>query len=54
MRFQRPSMVREFAKSGRSGFYCSVIDEGDLSSGDAIAWAERSLAMPTVAQLFRT
>ena len=54
MRFQRPSIVREFAKSGRSGFYCSVIDEGDVRSGDAIAWAERSPAMPTVAQLFRS
>jgi MOSC domain-containing protein YiiM len=52
MRFQRPSIVREFARSGRSGFYCAVIDEGDVAAGDPIAWAERSGALPTVADLF--
>ena len=54
MRFQRPSLVREFAKSGRSGFYCAVIDEGEVGAGDAIAWEERAPAMPTIAQLFRS
>jgi MOSC domain-containing protein YiiM len=54
MRFQRPGVVREFAHSGRSGFYCSVVQEGDVAAGDAIAWGERAPGMPTVAQLFRT
>jgi MOSC domain-containing protein YiiM len=52
MRFERPSIVREFARSGRSGFYCAVISEGYIAAGDAIAWEERARAMPTVAELF--
>jgi MOSC domain-containing protein YiiM len=52
MRFERPSMVREFARSGRSGFYCAVIDEGEIAPLDCITWGERSTGMPTVAELF--
>jgi MOSC domain-containing protein YiiM len=54
MRFQRPSIVREFAKSGRTGFYCAVLEEGEIGAGDPIAWTERAPAMPTVAELFRS
>ena len=53
-RFQRPSIVREFMESGRSGFYCAVVREGDLAAGDAITWAERAPQMPTIAALFRS
>ena len=51
LRFQRPSIVREFARARRSGFYCLVFREGDVAAGDPIAWGERSSAMPTVAAL---
>jgi MOSC domain-containing protein YiiM len=51
MRFQRPSIVREFMQSRRSGFYCSVQHEGDVAAGDAITWGERALRMPTVSEL---
>jgi MOSC domain-containing protein YiiM len=51
VRFQRPTLVREFADSRRSGFYCSVRQDGRLQAGDAISWGERSPAMPTVADL---
>ena len=52
MRLQRPAIVREFSESRRCGFYCSVRLEGDVAAGDAIVWAERASAMPTVTDLF--
>ena len=52
MRFQRPSIVREFMLSRRSGFYCSVQREGEVGAGDAITWGERALGMATVSELF--
>jgi MOSC domain-containing protein YiiM len=52
VRFQRPSMVREFKQSGRSGFYCAVVRHGEVAAGDAIAWAERAAGMPSIAALF--
>jgi MOSC domain-containing protein YiiM len=52
MRFQRPSIVREFMQSRRSGFYCSVQREGEVGAGDAITWGERALGMATVSELF--
>jgi MOSC domain-containing protein YiiM len=51
MRFQRPALVREFSRARRSGFYCSVLREGELAAGDAIAWGARSKAMPAVSDL---
>jgi MOSC domain-containing protein YiiM len=41
-----------FMESRRCGFYCSVRLEGDVAAGDAIVWAERAPAMPTVTDLF--
>jgi MOSC domain-containing protein YiiM len=35
-RFGRPGFIREFLESRRSGFYLSVIREGELSAGDAV------------------
>lgn len=52
MRFQRPSIVREFMRSRRSGFYCSVLREGEVGAGDAITWRERAFGMATVSELF--
>ena len=54
VRLQRPSIVREFMESGRSGFYCAVIREGEIAAGDAITWIERAPQMPTIAALFRS
>lgn len=51
LRFQRPSIVREFARAPRSGFYCLVLREGDGAAGDPIVCCERAAAMPTVAAL---
>ncbi|HUI74675.1 MAG TPA: MOSC domain-containing protein [Candidatus Acidoferrum sp.] len=34
IRFQSDDMVRRFLASGRTGFYCAVIREGEVSAGD--------------------
>ena len=36
IRFGRHDMVKRFWNSGRSGFYLSVVEEGDIGAGDAI------------------
>jgi MOSC domain-containing protein YiiM len=50
--FERPRIVREFQRSGRSGFYCAVREGGEVAAGDTIAWGERAAEMPTIASLF--
>jgi MOSC domain-containing protein YiiM len=50
-RLNRPAIVREFLESRRTGFYCSVLREGEVKAGDEIAWGERASAMPTVLDL---
>jgi MOSC domain-containing protein YiiM len=51
MRFQRPAIVREFMHSRPSGFYCSVLREGEVAAGDAITWGERALGMASISEL---
>lgn len=36
IRFNRPDMVKRFLRSGRSGFYLAVIQEGDIGAGDSL------------------
>ena len=36
IRFGNPDMVRRFQRSGRSGFYLAVLQEGVISAGDPI------------------
>ena len=43
-----PLMVRRFQKSGRSGFYCRVLQEGLIEAGQAITVVERDAAQPTI------
>ena len=38
IRFGRKDILRRFMKSGRSGFYLSVLKTGELSAGDAITF----------------
>jgi len=37
IRFGRPDMVKRFLKSGKTGFYLRVLDEGELAAGDSIS-----------------
>jgi MOSC domain-containing protein YiiM len=51
-RFRRDDMVKRFAKSGRSGFYFSVVNEGRLQAGDRIDVIARSSGGVTIAEQF--
>ncbi|MBI2318193.1 MAG: MOSC domain-containing protein [Betaproteobacteria bacterium] len=55
IRFGRQDMVRRFQKSGRTGFYLAVIEEGEISPGDPITLfpqAQPSLAVADIARLY--
>ena len=41
IRFGRDDMVKRFLQSGRSGFYFTVVREGDLTAGDPLEIAAR-------------
>ena len=41
IRFGRDDMIKRFLASGRSGFYVAVVREGELASGDSIAFTHR-------------
>jgi len=43
IRFNRPDMVKRFLRSGRTGFYLGVVEEGDVKAGDRL---ERLVAGP--------
>jgi len=53
LRFGRPDMVKRFWKSGRSGFYVSVIEEGVLEPGSTIERIPTTEPLITVAELVR-
>jgi MOSC domain-containing protein YiiM len=44
--------VRVFAAAGRPGFYLSVLEEGSVEAGDAIARVSTDPKSPTVAEAF--
>jgi len=51
IRFGRPDIVEEFRRSGRSGFYFSVIREGHVAAGDSIELVAREAESPTVSEM---
>ena len=53
LRFGRPDMVKRFWKSGRSGFYVSVIEEGVIEPGSTIKRIPTAEPVITVAELVR-
>jgi MOSC domain-containing protein YiiM len=36
IRFNRPGIVKQFLRSGRTGFYLAVVQEGDVGAGDSL------------------
>jgi MOSC domain-containing protein YiiM len=55
IRFGRPDIIKRFLKSGRSGFYLAVIEEGEITAGDAIEWIptkEPSVSVLEVVELY--
>lgn len=51
IRFGRPDMVKRFLQSGRSGFYLSVSQEGDIGAGDPITLISRDDGALSIADL---
>ena len=48
MKFADPRMIKKFLASRRSGFYTSVLLEGDVAAGDTIILLNRDASAPTV------
>jgi len=53
IKFGRTDMVKRFADSGRTGFYLSVAQEGEVSAGDVIELLDRDPSNLTVADITR-
>jgi MOSC domain-containing protein YiiM len=51
IRFDRPDMVKRFLRSGRTGFYLAVLQEGDIAAGDALELVTRNDGHLTVADI---
>lgn len=51
IRFDRDDMIKRFIRSHTSGFYLSVIDEGQLAAGDAIEIVHHDPAAVSVANI---
>ena len=52
IRFGRDDMITRFLASGRSGFYVSVVREGDIATGDDIRVVERAAGSMSVSDIF--
>jgi MOSC domain-containing protein YiiM len=53
IRFGRQDMVKRFARSGRSGFYLTVLREGEVSPQDRIERLQSGNDNPSVSDVFR-
>ena len=51
IRFGRPEMVKRFLRSGRTGFYLAVLEEGLVTPGDSIELLARDEHGVTVADI---
>jgi MOSC domain-containing protein YiiM len=51
VRFAREDMVRRFFDHGATGFYLSVLREGEVAAGDAIVITARADGGPTIAEV---
>jgi MOSC domain-containing protein YiiM len=52
-RFQRDDMIERFLVSGRSGFYVSVEQEGEIGNGDSFELVSRNHDGITIAEVNR-
>jgi MOSC domain-containing protein YiiM len=53
LRFERDDMIKRFLMSGRSGFYFSVIEPGEVSAGSEVEILDRDPNRVTVADIVR-
>lgn len=52
-KFGRADIIKRMLVSGRSGFYCSVLKEGEVGAGDGIELIRRNENSVTVADILR-
>ncbi len=52
-KFRREDMIERFLQSSFSGFYFSVIEEGEVGTGDVFELLGREPSTVTIAELFR-
>lgn len=52
-KFQRDEMIEEFLNSGYSGFYFSVLEEGEVGAGDEFQLLGRETPTLTIAEAYR-
>jgi MOSC domain-containing protein YiiM len=52
-KFGREDIIKRFLASGRSGFYCKVVQEGEVGAGDAIEAVSHDRHAVTVADIAR-
>jgi len=52
-KFQRDDIIERFLRSGRSGFYFSVIEEGEVGAGDQFEFLGREDPNLTIAEMLR-
>ena len=50
-RWERPDLPGEMTKTGRTGFYLRVLEEGEVGAGDTLTLQDRPLPDYTVARL---
>jgi MOSC domain-containing protein YiiM len=50
-KFKRPQFIKEFLRSGRSGFYLRVLEEGEVETNNSIERIRRDANHVTVRQL---
>ena len=53
LRFNRDDMIKRFLVSGRSGFYFSVIEQGDVAAGSKVEILDRDPDGVTVSDIVR-
>ncbi len=55
LRFGRDDIIKRLLNSGRTGFYCAVLEEGEIGAGDPITLIERAaevLPVPEITRLY--
>lgn len=50
-KFGRNDIIKRFARSGRSGFYLAVVEEGELGAGDPVELERKAPEAPTIAEV---
>lgn len=53
IKFQRDDILKRFMNSGRTGFYFSVLEEGDVAAGDPITLLKRDEHAVPVSEITR-